>query len=348
VDAPEGGRTPLDRLPFFVEHWCQIEVMKVTSSPLLGLAIGDALGMPFETAPAEDPALLAWRGEFRASAYHGLSPGQWTDDTMMSKLLAESLLAHDGYDPRATSELYVEWLQSGDLRGMGKSTKIALTRLSEGCHWGDSGVKGAEGNGSAMRAAPLGLLFRDRHDLLIEAACVDAQITHRSKEAEEGSIAVALAVSYLANGIARQDLIQEVTKYLTESEVKRGLLKADFYARTGGLGVAEALRLIGTSARVTHTVPAAMAAFLLTKSYKEAILAAIRAGGDTDTTAAVTGALAGAYYGREAILQTDLHTQLEKWEELAQLDDELYRKSFFLAAPTAEINLLNELKLAAI
>jgi len=279
--------------------------------------------MPFELCGPEDPKLKDWDGQtYHSSEYHKLMPGQWSDDTMMAKLLAESLLQVGGYDPENAAKRYLGWYKSGDHRGMGTATRTALGRLDEGKDWSESGVENAQGNGTAMRAIPLGVFFRNRLDLLVEAASLDSHITHRSDEAEEGAIAIALAAAYLYRGLPKDELPEAISRRLKDGPIKTGVMKCEFYLRTGGVSVGEALRVIGTKPHVVQTVPAALAAFLLSKTYLEAVQAAIRAGGDTDTTAAIAGGLAGIYYGRQAI-PADLIPPLEAADALSGLDFQL-------------------------
>jgi ADP-ribosyl-[dinitrogen reductase] hydrolase len=294
----------------------------IDHAPLVGEAVGDALGMSFETKPADHEALLQWDGEtFHASEYHGLSPGQWTDDTMMATFIAESLVACGGYYPRDVADRYRGWYRSGDHRGMGKTTRAALTNLDNGVPWNRSGIPGAEGNGTAMRAAPLGFYFHEDLVTTREFAQMDARITHASLEAEMGSIAVGIGIALLTEEAGLDVLVERVLESLEDSKVKQGLQKVAFYQRQPDISAAEALRVIGTSAHVTQTVPAAFAALVLTKSFAEAVQAAIRAGGDTDTTAAITGALAGTHYGLSAIPKK--WRTIEKFEHLHRLEQRI-------------------------
>lgn len=284
-------------------------------SPLVGCAVGDALGMPFETRPASDPLLVSWKGEYLPSEYHKLAPGQWTDDTKMAKMLTESLYICGGFYPRDVANRYLHWYLSGDTRGMGKTTKASMQRLKDGFRWTDSGMDNAEGNGTAMRAAPMGAFYHDDPLTVAEFARMDARITHKSVEACEGSAAVALMVAYLWQGVSRFDLLAATLDFLNESKIKDKLTVLS----KGSLSLPEAFALFGTKAHVTQTVPSAFAAFMLTNSYEEAVMSAIRAGGDTDTTAAITGALAGTHYGFEAIPKK-YRLGLEQLDHLHKLD----------------------------
>src|ERR1700722_7870979 len=134
------------------------------SNVLLGTAIGDALGMPFEGLKPEHPSLQAWDGKTflpsreRPPTYYGshlsINAGQYTDDTQMTLMVAQSLLEKKGFDPDDLARCYVDWIASGRARGFGRTTQLAIQALQEGKHWSESGVPGSFGNGTAMRAAP--------------------------------------------------------------------------------------------------------------------------------------------------------------------------------------------------
>src|SRR5690349_7550464 len=104
--------------------------MRSEPATLTGLAIGDSLGMPFETHHFSSAALGDWDGAFQSGATNSVQPerkpGQWTDDTKMAIALAESLVQCSIYDPVDVSAKYVEWYKSGDLRGIGKTTREAM------------------------------------------------------------------------------------------------------------------------------------------------------------------------------------------------------------------------------
>lgn len=298
---------------------------------LTGLAVGDALGMPFEMCGVHSNILLNWKGEFRdgrASAYtQDLKAGQWTDDTKMAKALAESLRAEGTYSPAAAAKKYLDWFQSGDLRGIGTTTQQAMTRLEAGYPWTQSGIVGSEGNGSAMRMAPVGILFRDNIQAAAEMAVIDSRITHKSPEAEAGSIAVAVGVAALLQGVPREALISKVLEWMPDDRLQlaqrlrtaQGMVKQGCSERDLANNLAE----FGTSAHVVQTVPTAFLAFASTTSFRDAVHVAVLAGGDTDTTAAIVGALAGTFYGIEQV--ATLLEHVEGAKELRALERSLYK-----------------------
>jgi ADP-ribosylglycohydrolase len=296
------------------------------SSVLLGTAIGDALGVPFETKLANYELLVGWDGQtFLGSEHHRLKPGQYSDDTQMSLMVAESLIENHGFNPDDLAERYVEWITSGRARGYGKTTMLAIQNLLNGKHWSESGIAGSYGNGTAMRAAPFGVYFRNDLQSLISICKMDSAITHASDEAEAGSIAIGLAAAYAVNR-EKENLLDELWKILPDSKVKSIIYSLDSLIDSPYITPEQALRVIGTKADVRQTVPAALYCFLKFQTYGEAVEAAIRAGGDTDTTAAIVGALFAARDGTLNI-QDSWISGVEESSRLIELDSQLYNRS---------------------
>lgn len=301
---------------------------------LVGCAIGDALGNPFEMKPAISPLLTRWDGLFKAGGtFWKGEAGQYTDDTLMSIALASSLVEKQGFDPEHVAAQYLAWYESGNTRGIGATTAGAMVNLKMGANWQESGLTHsydglpAGGNGTAMRAAPIGLFYR--HDLpkLIEVASLDASITHDSDEPKMGSIAVALGIALLALGdvpMVHEDssvgTLPSVINVLTDSEVKRKLILAHELLKNH-VDPVLALAEIGTSGYVPETVGAAFYCLSSTDNFKDCVVMAVKGGGDTDTTAAIAGALAGTYYGLEGIPEE--YKLVESYQLLQDLTNEL-------------------------
>lgn len=292
---------------------------------ILGGAIGDALGMPFETRPATDEKLLEWDGKsYGSSPHHKLGPGQWTDDTQMSCLVAESLVEKKCFDPDDLSQRYVNWIDSGEARGYGRTTLIALNNIKKGIHWSESGVLDSYGNGTAMRAAPFGVFFRNDKYSLINVVKIDSAITHRSNEAEAGALAIALATYYIVNG-DESNLLDKITSQLPKSQVKDKLASLDAMVRSQAKP-ADILKILGSKADVRQTVPAVLYCYLKFNNYQDAVEAAIRCGSDTDTTAAIVGALYGAKLGLNGI-PANYVSQIEDKKKLMLLDAQLFSRN---------------------
>lgn len=275
-----------------------------TPCPIVGGAIGDALGAPFETLKESDPRLISWKGGYLPTkgGYHDLEEGQWTDDTQMQIALSGCLKEAGKYDPEVAARHYVAWYLSGKARGIGGTTREAMERLVAGVHWSKAGVRGAVGNAPPMRAAPLGAFYKDP-GVAAQMARLDATITHFNREVEEAAAAMAMAVSFLAQGHPKEKLAGFLSGGLADSLVRERI------ARTPA-GWKIAKETYAADARAWSIVPFAVACFVHTSSFEEAVMAAIRAGGDTDTAASMTGVMAGAYYGIEGI-PSDLILGLE-------------------------------------
>lgn len=296
------------------------------SNVLLGTAIGDALGVPFETKLSNYEPLIAWDGKtFLGSEHHKLQPGQYSDDTQLSIEVAESLIANHGFNPDDLAKRYVEWMTSGRWRGHGKTTMMALQNLVAGKHWSESGIAGSYGNGTAMRSAPFGVYFRNDLQSLISICKIDSAITHVSEEAEAGSIAIALATAYAVNNDT-DNLLDKLWKVLPDSKVKSSIYSLDSLISSPFIQPMQALGILGTKGDVRQTVPAALYCFLKFDNYQEAVIASIRAGGDTDTTAAIVGALFGAKLGVKAI-DPSIARGVEDYDKLIELDSQLYNRS---------------------
>ncbi len=271
---------------------------------LIGLAIGDALGMPVEGLPPEIIRKRFGRVEdFIPAPHRRLGPGQFTDDTQMMLMHAESIVEKGGVDPEDLAARFIRWLEEGHPRGIGSTTLKAIRRLMDGASWRESGVGGefAAGNGVAMRIAPVGLLNTWTPERLREDVEKAGIITHRNPEALKGGLAVAYAVARLASGASPENLLEDVSVFVGQSRVTENLRRAGELLKLG-IEPEEALETLGTGGYVVETVASAFYCFLRTpEDFASSVVTAIMGGYDTDTTAAITGALSGAFNGISAI-----------------------------------------------
>lgn len=301
------------------------------SNVLLGTCIGDALGMPFETMLANDPQLINWDGKtYLPSEHHKLNAGSYTDDGQLSIIVAESLIDNHGFNPDDLSKRYLDWIMSGNARGYGKTTLMAMQNLASGKHWSESGIVGSYGNGTAMRAAPFGVYFRNDLKSLVNIIKIDSAITHVSEDAEAGAIAIALAAAYAVNNDT-DNLIEKIWENLPDSKVKNTIYSLESLINAEYISPKQSLNVLGTRANVRETVPAALYCFLKFDNYMDAVIASIRAGGDTDTTAAIVGALFGAKTGIKGI-DRSLHS-IENFDRLIELDSKLYNRTSYSFFP---------------
>lgn len=302
------------------------------SNVLVGGCIGDALGMPFETRQPDDPFLLNWDGKsFLSSPHHKLSSGQFTDDGQMMQMVAESLVEKRRFVPQDLAAKYVNWIESGAARGYGRTTLLAINNLQAGKSYAESGVPGSYGNGTAMRAAPFGVFFRHDIDALMDVVKIDSAITHKSPEAEAGALAIALATYFIGNEDTNE-MIRRIVELLPQSDVRTrlGKVMSMVESKVKPLNV---LKLIGTRADVRQTVPAVFYLYFKFPNYQDAVEHAIRAGGDTDTTAAIVGALIGARDGLKGIPSAYVDA-VEDRDKLILLDSQLQtrnNKNYFIS-----------------
>ena len=259
---------------------------------LLGGAIGDAFGSPYEGAspPVElDPTVAPLL----------------TDDTILTLATCEAIVAEGCVDPAAIARYLGNSFQAGRVVGIGASTYKALSELAAGGHWALCGSKGerAAGNGAAMRIAPLAF-FLDPDDAVDRRTLRDvARITHHNEEACVGASAIALAVriAWTDRWPQSDDLISMLIPLLPDSRVRETL--EDMAGLDSTLPLLEVAERYGTSGYVAESVPMAMwaAQRVWTLGFESMIREIIRCGGDADTIASMAGQIAGTLVGTEGL-----------------------------------------------
>ena len=288
---------------------------------VLGQALGDALGFvvearPFETARRYvDQYLRAGRAGDLAHPDFGF--GQYSDDTQLARELLLSVADAGGWSPEAFARRLAALFERGEDVGAGPGTRAAAARLAAGTHWSLAGTPAPyAGNGSAMRAGPLGLLFGDT-TAMVSAAVEQSLVTHLDPRCAAGAVAVARAVALAAERapLKRPEFLDEIAMLASVQDPSvasaiRGLaswahLEPDAAARwlhAEGLDPAFADEWQGISAFVTPSIVWSLYSFLRDPDdYWTAVCTAIGAGGDTDTMAAIAGAMAGARLGPSAL-----------------------------------------------
>jgi ADP-ribosylglycohydrolase len=272
---------------------------------VLGSAVGDALGAPFEFGPEG-----AFSARFPAAGHGGemcggggWDPGEATDDTQMAVLVAESLLECGGLQLPDMFGRFQRWANA-DPKDIGLQTEAVLTSgdpwdLAGAVHFQTS-QRGA-GNGALMRAAPSAVHFsRAGRDATMDAARRIAALTHGDRAAWEGTAVFHELARIALDGGDPLDAVTETLRSVHPDHRKRygAVLAPDWHPD----------RATEFNGAVWPCLGSAVWALRTTSSYEDAVRAAIDLGGDTDTVAAVTGGLAGAVYGSAAIP--------ERWTEL--------------------------------
>ncbi len=292
---------------------------------LMGTFIGDVVGAPFEGAHHDriNETIRHARGELEALGqpvaemddelllFHVVdalfSEGnlRYTDDTQMMIGLAEALLESE--DEVDLGEIAARFAANFEHdRGYGGTTWHLLDHIQRGMHWRDAleelGFEGGSfANGAAMRVAPVALAFPNDSDAVARAAELQAEASgHTHPDAKFGARAQALAVHRAlvcaASGTPFRG--REFVKELTEIAPKSYQRALQWIPENRDAEPSEAAGLIGTGIRASEAVPAALWCFLARQGDAvSSLMAAVRMGGDTDTIAAMTGAISGAYHG---------------------------------------------------
>ena len=277
------------------------------SGLLLGTAVGDALGLPAEGIGPRTIQRLGW-SPWRHRLV--LGRGMLSDDTEHTALVTRSLLEHPG-DPAAFQRSLawrLRWWMLALPAGVGLATIRAILRLWIGFSPERSGVNSA-GNGPAMRCAIIGAYFHDQPERMVEYVRRSTLLTHTDPRALTGALAVSLAAAHALRGaVDRQRYLQDARDLDGADDQWGALLDQVEDGLARGLSVPELASVMGLEGGVTgfvnHTVPVALFAWLRHMGdFETSLTETLDCGGDTDTTGAIVGALAGSTVGARGIPQ---------------------------------------------
>ena len=298
----------------------QLEPSQRLVGSLLGQALGDALGFVVEAEPpdvARDYVDTWLRGGRAGERSHPAFPfGQYSDDTQLARELLRSFADTGSWDPADYAVRLGELFREERDVGAGPGTRSAAHRLLAGVPWQDCGTPPPyAGNGSAMRAGPLGILIADP-SAMCQAAREQSRITHLDSRCAAGSIAIARAVALastqpieaapvlgdIAHCVGPQapamaQAIVDLTRWITLDPVH-----AAEEVHRSRLDLPHREQWQGISSFVVPSVVWSLYAFLRSPDdYWETVCTAIGVGGDTDTLAAMAGAISGARLGPGAL-----------------------------------------------
>ncbi len=305
--------------------------MSQFAGAMLGFAVGDALGLPFEGLSAKRVDRFLGNGPLKHRLIGGR--GMFSDDTEHMCMTAQAWLSSCGRYDKFSSSLAWRlrgWLAAGPT-AIGLATLKACLRLWAFQSPAKSGVDSA-GNGPAMRAAMLGLVAQDESELR-QLVRLSTHITHTDPRAFEGALIIGEAVHYVASrsssSVQPIDAIPQIMNRVKHVELERNLEAALLHLRRGsepeayvrGIGIDKAV-----SGYICHTVPAALFVWARhPRDYRSAIEEIIRLGGDTDSTAALVGALVGGAVGESGIPQEWLNDIADYPRSTAWVRDLAYR-----------------------
>jgi len=296
---------------------------------LVGLAIGDALGttLEFQRPGSFTPITdIIGGGPFR------LKPGQWTDDTSMALCLAESLVECHGFDPRDQMDRYIQWYREGHLSStgtcfdIGNATRVALERyLSTQEPFSGSVDPHSAGNGSIMRLAAVPMYYAKDPEMAMQYCRDSSLTTHGAQECVDACKYLGALIIGALQGIEKTALLNPFfhpidgfwrTEHLSEkiSAIAEGSFKVKKPPEIRGSGY------------VADSLEAALWAFYNSASFAEGALLAVNLGDDADTTGAVYGQLAGAFYGESAIPEKWLNILFNR-QLINNFAEEIYRQA---------------------
>ena len=273
---------------------------------LLGLAAGDALGT---TVEFKAPGTFKPITDIVGGGPFGLKPGQWTDDTSMALCLAESLIEKRGFDPKDQMDRYCRWWKEGYLSSTGTCFDIGITvrtaladYLRTGEPFAGSTDPFTAGNGSLMRLAPVVLAFRRNFEFVIHNAGESSRTTHAAPTAVDACRYFAGLVLGALEGRSKDELLSPFFCPAPDQEYwKRHSLSPEIAEIANGSFKQKDPPAIVGSGFVVRSLEAVLWAFYRSESFREGALRAVNLGNDADTTGAIYGQLAGAFYGVNAI-----------------------------------------------
>jgi len=266
---------------------------------LLGLAIGDALGNPLE---GMTPNRIADKyGEVIDYQELWNPKGTVTDDTELTLCTAESLISSRGFNLEDLAKRFIRWLPNANSFGI--TCQTAIVNLKEGKSPCESGID-SPGNGSAMRIAPIGLLYSRPKDFdkLVDITKESTYVTHANQKAFAGALAISASIAYLLNYKLDPKKMLDYLIGLTSGIDDQFRDRLNIVKSSLDKRVQDVAKELGTSSYVLESVPFALYCFLRNPfNVEDNLVTAINAGGDTDTNASIAGALSGCYHGTKAI-----------------------------------------------
>lgn len=298
-----------------------------TKGLLFGIAIGDALGVPVEFMSRKHLQANPVIG-MREYGTHHQPAGTWSDDSAMSFLLVEQLI--EGYDIEGLGNKFCQWYQynywtpHGEIFDIGVATRNALDKVAKGISALESGECDdySNGNGSLMRILPLAIYLQDKP--IDQRFCITKEVSGITHSHIRSVIGCFFAVEFVIQLLKRKDKCDAyyeaqniVRDYLHLIDVKS--TEIELYNRILFDDISRIPEQdIYASGYVLHTLEASLWAFLTTDNFKEAVLKAVNLGDDADTIGAITGGMAGLFYGIEQIPEEWIN-QLARTKDIENL-----------------------------
>lgn len=271
---------------------------------LLGLAAADAVGTTLEFKP---PGSFTPINDMVGGGPFRLEPGQWTDDTSMALCLAASLVEKQTFDPADQMERYRRWYKAGYMSSNGRCFDIGST-VRDALHryeqtnkpFSGSTDPYSAGNGSIMRLAPVPMFYGRSPIQAIEQSGQSSRTTHGAETAVDACRYFGALIWGALNGIDKTTLLATRYAPLPDYWQNHSLAPEIDEIAAGSFKEKQSPAIKG-SGYVVKSLEAALWAFYHSDNFRDGCLLAANLGDDADTTAAVYGQLAGAFYGEQAI-----------------------------------------------
>ncbi len=305
-----------------------MEILDRYRGALLGLACGDALGTTLEFArPGSFTPITDMVG---GGPFH-LRPGQWTDDTSMALCLAESLIESGGFNPMDQMLRYVRWWRQGHWSSTGKcfdigmTTRTSLDRFLESNN-PFSGVTdpATAGNGPLMRLAPVPLYFANDPLEAIYLAGESARTTHAARTCIDACRYFTALLLGVLEGLPKGDVLEPHFSPIPGLWPRKALTPEVDEVALGSFLQKRPPQIVAAG-YVVRSLEAALWAFASSDSFEDGALKAVNLGDDADTTGAIYGQIAGAYYGESGIPPKWLE-KLHRRDEIAAMAGKLRRE----------------------
>jgi ADP-ribosylglycohydrolase len=293
---------------------------------MLGLAVGDALGTTLEFS---SPGSFVPIDDMLGGGPFNLAPGQWTDDTSMALCLAESLIERRGFDPADQLERYSQWQKhghhssNGRVFAIGNTVRAALAKFARTKEpYCGSFDPSSAGNGSLMRLAPVPIFFASSPIEAIARSGESSRTTHQAQTAIDACRYFGGLIAGVVTGASKEELLSDryapVANYWRDNRLASEI---DQIA-AGSFKRLQPPEIKGTG-YVVKSLEAALWAFYCSDSFREGCLLAVNLGNDADTTGAIYGQLAGAYYG-ESEIPKHWREKLAHFETIKSLASQLH------------------------
>ena len=281
---------------------------------VFGVALGDALGGPVEFMTQQDiRSIYGVVDDMLGGGWLHLEPGETTDDTAMMTAVIMGILENREAPIESIGQQFMSWFHTKP-KDIGTATRLALEAYEKigdwelaGVHAHDASGGKSAGNGSVMRCAPIAFLYKNNYEKMIEVTIAQSKMTHKDDLASEACC------------IYNHIIWEMIHKKNVKESICSALDRYDPEDRYGAI-LKETLKYedLKPTGFVVDTLRCSLYCLINTEDFFDAVVMAVNLGGDADTIGAVTGGLAGAYYGYESLPAVWVY-QLKCFNELDEL-----------------------------